>query len=64
MALAAVGHESSMQMAWRAAGWVGITTVGGAHFMPKRVERAVPTTARSASATPKDAAERATCVMK
>ena len=64
VAFAAVGQPSPIQMAWSSAGCEGMTTVAGVHFWPKSVDRAVPTTVKSASATPKEAADMATWVMK
>jgi len=57
-------QPSPMQIAWSSAGWDGMTTAGGEHFWPNKVVKAVPTTARSSAATPKEAADMATWVMK
>jgi len=60
----AVGHPVPIQMAWRAAGWFLATTAGAEFLYPKSVFKAVPTVVRSSVATPKEAADMATCWTK
>jgi hypothetical protein len=59
-ALAASAQVSSMQMLWSIIPWDGTTVAGGAQRTLKRPFKAIPTTIRSDSATPKDAADMAT----
>lgn len=64
VALGAKSQVESMQMDCRAGPWALMTTAGAAQRTSKRLVRALPTTVRSSLATPKEAAESATCVMK
>jgi hypothetical protein len=64
VALTAVGQSSAMQMLWSSAVWPGRTMVSGAHLPAKREFKAVPTAVKSSVATPKEAADAATCPMK
>lgn len=52
---------TSMQIACNSAPCAFTTVVGGAHFIPNRFPSAVTTTSISSAATPKEAADRATC---
>jgi hypothetical protein len=55
---------SSVQMLWSSAGRDGMMAVGGAQPTLKSPFMAFLTMVRSSCATPKDAADMATCSMK
>lgn len=59
--LGARGQLSSVQTDWNAAAVSGTTTMAAPQRLLKAPLSAVPAAAMSASATPKEAAERATC---